>query len=138
MLSLPLSIMQRTYTANLITVKNNKILLVKRNLDKEEGGLWSLPGGTKEDGETLKNTLIREIHEELKVRAEKVLFFKTYKRESQSKVVIASYFMATTKGHIKLNKKELSDYKWFVFSEVPKKMAYSQNTVLEDYLLHIM
>lgn len=30
------------YTANLITIKNSKILLVKRNDKQNEGGLWSL------------------------------------------------------------------------------------------------
>jgi len=129
--------MKIIYTANLITIENDKILLVKRNFDHEEGGLWSLPGGTREDGENVKDTLIREINEELGINVKKISFLKEYKRKSKSKIVIASYFIATIEGDIKLNKKELSYYKWFEFNEVPKKLAYLQNEVLKDYSFYI-
>ena len=46
-----------------IIFSNTSVLLVKR--DKEPGkGLWSLPGGAVELGETLTDALAREIAEE--------------------------------------------------------------------------
>ena len=44
---------------------NGKILITQRRLDDTFGGLWELPGGKQEGGETLEQCLIREIHEEL-------------------------------------------------------------------------
>ena len=129
--------MQIIYTANLITIKNNNILLVKRNFNQEEGGLWSLPGGTKKHGENIKDTLAREIDEELGVSIKKMSFFKEYKRKIKNKTVIASYFIADIESSIKLNKKELSYCKWFEFNKVPNKLAYLQNEVLKDYLFYV-
>lgn len=46
--------------AALITDTEGRILLQRRT----DSGNWSLPGGTMELGETLGNTVIREVHEE--------------------------------------------------------------------------
>lgn len=44
---------------------DGNILIAKRNLSKRYGGLWEFPGGKVEQGETLKDALVREIKEEL-------------------------------------------------------------------------
>lgn len=44
---------------------DGNILIAKRNLSKRYGGLWEFPGGKVEQGETLKDALVREIQEEL-------------------------------------------------------------------------
>lgn len=46
---------------------DNKILIAKRPADKHMGGKWEFPGGKVEDGETSKEALYREIHEEIGV-----------------------------------------------------------------------
>ena len=51
-------------TAGLIQ-NNGKILITQRRFDDTFGGLWELPGGKQEAGETLERCLIREINEEL-------------------------------------------------------------------------
>lgn len=55
--------MQKIYTAGLITLKNNKLLLAYSN-NKQA---WYLPGGKLDEGESSKEALIREIKEELNV-----------------------------------------------------------------------
>ena len=40
-------------------------MISKRHTDDLLGGLWELPGGTRESGETLEECLVREIREEL-------------------------------------------------------------------------
>ena len=46
-----------------ITVKNGKVLLVKRGVEPSRG-LWAIPGGTLKLGETLQECAAREILEE--------------------------------------------------------------------------
>lgn len=48
-----------------ILKQKNKVLLVLRKSNVANNGLWSLPGGHIESGETFYNTAIRELHEEL-------------------------------------------------------------------------
>ena len=45
-----------------------RILLAKRALDQHQGGLWEFPGGKVENGESVEQALVREIHEELGIR----------------------------------------------------------------------
>jgi 8-oxo-dGTP diphosphatase len=46
-----------------VVIHNNKILLVKRGIPPSKG-LWAIPGGNMQLGETLKETAEREILEE--------------------------------------------------------------------------
>jgi 8-oxo-dGTP diphosphatase len=45
--------------------KDGRVLLSKRPLDKQLGGLWEFPGGKVEQGERPETALIRELREEL-------------------------------------------------------------------------
>jgi len=50
-----------------ITVKDGKVLLVKRGIEPSKG-LWAIPGGTLKLGETLQECAAREILEETDIR----------------------------------------------------------------------
>jgi A/G-specific adenine glycosylase len=45
--------------------RGEQVLISKRHADDLLGGLWELPGGKREDGETLEECLAREVREEL-------------------------------------------------------------------------
>ncbi len=51
----------------LLTTKNGEIILIKRKGETFHG-FWALPGGTVEEDETVEETLIREMKEEVGVR----------------------------------------------------------------------
>lgn len=53
--------------AGVIFREDAKFLIAQRPLDGLLGGLWEFPGGKQEAGETLEQTLVREIQEELAV-----------------------------------------------------------------------
>ncbi|BES61724.1 NUDIX hydrolase [Dysgonomonas capnocytophagoides] len=55
--------MEKLYTAGLIAIKDNKLLLA---FSKNKQA-WYLPGGKLDEGETSKEALLREIKEELNV-----------------------------------------------------------------------
>jgi len=48
--------------------RGDQVLISKRHTDDLLGGLWELPGGTRESGETLEECLVREIWEELGIK----------------------------------------------------------------------
>lgn len=43
------------------------VLMARRPLDKQHGGLWEFPGGKVEEGESPKDAAVREMAEELGV-----------------------------------------------------------------------
>ncbi len=52
-------------------IEQNRRILVTRRLDTcKHAGLWEFPGGKLEDGESPEECLVRELAEELGVRAE--------------------------------------------------------------------
>jgi len=53
-----------------VIVCNGKILLEKRKKEPSKGK-WSIPGGLVELGESLEQTVIREVHEETCLKVEK-------------------------------------------------------------------
>jgi len=54
-------------TAGLIR-RDGKVLISKRPEGSHLAGFWEFPGGKRENGETLKECLEREIEEELNIR----------------------------------------------------------------------
>lgn len=48
-----------------VLVRQGRVLAARRPLHKSQGGLWELPGGKVEDGETDATALARELVEEL-------------------------------------------------------------------------
>jgi A/G-specific adenine glycosylase len=57
-------------TAGIIWREDGRLLIAQRPLDGLLGGLWEFPGGKQEEGETLPETLRREIGEELAIDIE--------------------------------------------------------------------
>ena len=46
----------------LVVNERNEILMIQRGYGKEKG-LWSLPGGNRDKGESLRKTAVRETRE---------------------------------------------------------------------------
>ena len=58
-----------------LVLHEGRILIAQRSPEQMLGGLWEFPGGKKEPGESLEQTVLREVHEEvgIEVEAEKKL-----------------------------------------------------------------
>ena len=59
--------MKKVNVSAAVIVKDNKYFIAKRNKDKHLGGYFEFPGGKQDKDETLEQTVIREIKEELNV-----------------------------------------------------------------------
>ena len=88
-----------------------KFIITKRPNDKMLGGLWELPGGKKEKGESLKNALIRELKEELNIEvsihAKLGMIEHSY---SHLKIKLHAYKCKIEKGKIEI--RTAQELKW--------------------------
>lgn len=60
--------MSHVFVVAAIHVKEGRLLLAQRPPGKRHSGLWELPGGKVEPGETPEEALARELEEEMGVR----------------------------------------------------------------------
>ncbi len=61
--------MNKVVGSAIIKDSKGKILAVRLNKEKK-GGVWVPPGGKLEEGETLRESIIREVEEELGIKIE--------------------------------------------------------------------
>tara|TARA_B110000090_G_scaffold189999_1_gene221388 strand:- start:123 stop:500 length:378 start_codon:yes stop_codon:yes gene_type:complete len=94
-----------------IIKKDNLYLVTQRNRNKHMGLKWEFPGGKVEANETLKESLAREIYEELNIdiNVYEKLAEESYK-DSEINIVL-HYFLCTIKdGVINLNEHEAMEW----------------------------
>ena len=116
-----------------IVIKNNKILLIKRGIPPSKG-LWAIPGGCLELGETLPEAAEREIKEEtgINIQAKHPVYtFDIIYRDDEGNVqwhyvvvdFLADYISGEPKGA-----DDAVDARWLAWEEL-KEMPVSQNTL---------
>ncbi len=120
-------------TATAIIIKDQKLLVGKRNLkDEPFFGEWDFFGGYIHQGESPEESLKRELKEELGVESE-LTFLGTFTgtasyREFEYPVITFAY-LADIKGDIVLDKNENSEYEWVPIKEI-KSIAFDSNQKL--------
>lgn len=116
-----------------ITIHEGKILLVKRGVEPSRG-LWAIPGGTLELGETLQECAAREILEEtgitIKVGA-CVYVFDFFERDDNGKIrfhfVIVDYAAEYVSGSPK-GADDAEEASWLAPEEL-SKLPVAENTL---------
>lgn len=107
----------------IIINNNNEILLIHHN-----AGHWDFPKGHMEQGETEKQTAIREVKEETNIDVEVNENYRYSTKYSPKENVIKEvvYFLAK---NINDNKQaqleEVSEVKWFKFEDALEIITYS-------------
>jgi len=69
--------MQTVQVAAGIIWKNGRFLAAKRPEGKPRAGYWEFPGGKQEPGESIRETLVRELREELDILCVTVLMWQS-------------------------------------------------------------
>ena len=103
--------MEKINVAAAIITKENKYFIAKRNKNKHLGGFYEFPGGKQDVNETLQETVIREIKEELDVHVSvgNKLGEEDY-RDEKINVHLHYFFCTIISGDIVL--KEHEDSAW--------------------------
>jgi len=76
-----------------VIVKDEKVLIAKRPLDKHKGGYWEFPGGKIEPGESPQKALYREILEELAIEIKSPTPFKKLQFDYPEKSVELDFYL---------------------------------------------
>lgn len=120
--------------------EGNNILLLKRSKDDDyQPGLWDIPGGTVEFGETIECALQREIMEEVGLQVEHISPLYIYTNNSelpqrQTFQIVMKCNLINDKN-IRLNH-EHSEYKWIKYDDLKNYecIAFLENLANTFYI----
>lgn len=98
--------------------ENGKYLLAQEKQPKAYG-LWNLPAGWQNPGETLQETAIREAKEEVGFDVELLSDKPLVSMLNDSGDRMLNSFIArVVHGELQVQKKELLDARWFAYEEI--------------------
>lgn len=97
-----------------------EILVLRRSSRSSGTGMWSLPGGGLEAGESTLHGIVREIKEETRLTAKNItpFYIKSYIHQDDNIIIIA-YRASFSSGEVVLNW-EHDTYQWVNFLEAKK------------------
>jgi len=124
--------------AVIIEFPNNKILLVKRGTVVFKG-YWALPGGRVDAGETVEETVVREVKEETGLDVRIVRKIGEYHESGVQDGIEYDYYPACflvkpTRGELKRQEKEIEEIELVDPENIPEKLAFEQSSMIRDYL----
>lgn len=130
----------KTSTA-IIPYPDSKILLIKRNTIPFKG-YWALPGGRMDAGETVEQTIVREVKEEtgLDVTIEyKVGEYveKGVKDDVEYEYYPTCFVVKPVGGETKKQESEIQEIKLFNLNQLPKPLAFEHDQMIKDYVLKL-
>jgi 8-oxo-dGTP diphosphatase len=129
--------MGKTSTA-LVPYPGNKILLIKRNTIPFKG-YWALPGGRMDPGETVEQTIVREVKEETGLDVTIVRKVGEYVEKGVKDDVDYEYYptcfvVKPVGGEIKKQESEIQEIKLFNLNDLPKPLAFVHEEMIKDYV----
>ena len=111
-----------------LTDGSREVLLCGRISD----GLWALPKGTPEPGETMEETALREVQEETGVQVEQYgivgeikYWFSRPQEGVRYNKTVRHYLLRPVGGDPSLHDHEFDDVRWFPVQEALKLMTYA-------------
>ena len=132
--------MGKTSTA-IIPYPDNKIFLIKRNTVPFIG-YWALPGGRMDPGETVEQTIIREVKEETGLEITIVCKVGEYVEKGVKDAVEYEYYptcflVKPVGGEIKKQESEIKDIKLFNLNQLPTPLAFEHEEMIRDYIKNV-
>ena len=80
-----------------LVFRGGKLLITRRPAGAHLGGLWELPGGKREPGETFSECLVRELREELGIEVEVGRRLESVTHAYPDKTVCLQFFLCRWK-----------------------------------------
>jgi len=114
------------------------ILLVKRGT-KPFKGMWALPGGRVNKGESLDKTAKRELYEETGVKnifLEQLYTFGEPNRDPRGRVISVAYFALINQEPKLRASTDTVDARWFVMKKLPA-LAFDHQDIIDYALMRL-
>jgi 8-oxo-dGTP diphosphatase len=126
----------KTATA-IIQYPDQKILLIKRGTIPFKG-YWALPGGRMDPGETVEQTIVREVKEETGLDVVIVHKVGEYIERGVKDDVEYEYYptcfvVKPIGGEVKKQESEIQDLQLFSLSTLPNPLAFEHYSMISDY-----
>ncbi len=117
----------------IITDRNGRLLIALRPDDVMLGGLWEFPGGKQKSGESIKDTVCRELEEELDVEVKVNKKFMVVKHAySHFKITLHAYWCTIEHGTPK--PKSSNALEWVTINEINEYPFPKANKMIIDKL----
>jgi 8-oxo-dGTP diphosphatase len=121
-----------------IRFPSDKIMLVKR-VTVPFKSYWALPDGRVDPGETVEQTIVREVKAETGLDIAVVSKIGEYHEQGVKDGIEYEYYPAcflvkTVGGEIKKQESEIEDIKLFSLSQIPEPLAFEHAQMIKDYL----
>ena len=124
--------MNRGVTIDALIIKDEKILLIKRNAEPFKG-FWALPGGYVDWDEAVEDAVKREVFEETGLEVKSLKLIGVFsKPERHPKQCIDIAYIVDAEGKVKVGDDAI-EYKWELINNLPK-LASDHRKIIDCYL----
>ncbi len=118
-----------------VIIEKGKLLLLKRaGHVLNYPGHWTFPsGGVEETDSSIRDTVIREVKEEVGLDFIPTKKWNFYESIANGKRYVALIHLGVSSGKIKLQKEEVSAWQFFTYKETKQlKLAFAYREVIDD------
>ncbi len=127
----------RTATA-IIPFPPDKILLIKRKTVPFKG-YWALPGGRADPGETVEQTIVREVKEETGLDVTVIRKVGEYHEQGvqggfEYDYYPACFLVKIVGGEIVKQESEIEEITLFSLNALPEVLAFEHVAMIKDYV----
>lgn len=102
---------------------------------RRDANWWNLPGGGMEVGETVEQTVIREVREETGLEVEVERLVGVYSKPQKQEVVL-TFLCRITGGTLLASSEENRENHYFPTDALPQNLLPKHRQRIEDALLH--
>ena len=126
----------KRYVVAAVIVDESRVLLLQRPEDDFMGGIYEIPGGKVEAGETLDTALLREVEEETGLEVSRIVrYVGHFDYESKSGKKTRQFnFAVSVNSPLEIKLAEHDNYAWSRMEELDKyQVTDSVKEVLNNY-----